>query len=95
VTPEQEREGLAREVMRKIQAARKSADFKLDDRIRLELCLDGALREAVLEHRDLICAETLATSFELVATPQGEHVEEAEIDGEKVGIGLKRDSVPI
>lgn len=88
VTDEQEREGLAREVIRKVQAARKSADFLLDDRIALELRCAGALREAVEAHREMVQRETLAAKLTLSEMPQGKHVETADIDGETVEIGV-------
>lgn len=91
VTPEQEREGLAREVMRKIQAARKAADFKLDDKISLELACTTSLRDAVTAHQETLIAETLTKQFKLMSeneTPKGTHVEEVEIDGEILKIGV-------
>lgn len=91
VTPEQEREGLAREVMRKIQAARKAADFKLDDKISLELACTPPLRDAVTAHQDTLIAETLTRQFKLMDSaenPRGSHVEQVEIDGELLKIGV-------
>ncbi len=91
VTPEQEREGLAREVMRKIQAARKAADFKLDDKISLELACTAPLREAVTAHQSTLVAETLSRQFKLMnetESPRGTHVEQVEIDGEILKIGV-------
>lgn len=91
VTPEQEREGLAREVMRKIQAARKAADFQMDDRIRLEIACDGAVREAIEAHRDMILGETLTQDFALLPlsnATNGVHIEETDIDGANLKLGL-------
>jgi isoleucyl-tRNA synthetase len=88
VSDEQVREGLAREITRKIQAARKSADFNLDDRIRLELRCAGALRAAAEHHRELIIGETLATHFAFSEAPVGQYVEEVEIDGEALWIAV-------
>jgi isoleucyl-tRNA synthetase len=91
VTPEQEREGLAREIMRKIQAARKSADFQMDDRIHLILACDGPLREAVETHRAMITEETLAQKFDLLTfheEPKGSYVESVDIDGAALKIGV-------
>ncbi|MBU6376737.1 MAG: isoleucine--tRNA ligase, partial [Bdellovibrionales bacterium] len=89
VEPEQMREGLAREVLRKIQQARKNAGFKLNDRIRLELGVAGVLKESVLAHREMIEAEALVTQFEISSSPQGVHVEKVELDEGEVTIGLK------
>ncbi|MDR3607015.1 MAG: isoleucine--tRNA ligase [Oligoflexia bacterium] len=88
VTEEQIREGLAREITRKIQAARKSADFNLADRISLELGCGGALKQAAETHQQMICGETLATRFSFSEKPTGKYVEEAEIDGNTLWIGI-------
>jgi len=91
VTPEQEREGLAREVLRKIQAARKNAGLELDNRIRLELSCTGSIREAVETHRQRIQAEALATEFVLVeGEPRGDHRETVALDEGPVAIGMAR-----
>ena len=89
VEPEQMREGLAREVLRKVQQARKNAGFKLNDRIRLELSVEGILKESVLAHRQMIESEALVTQFEFNSSPQGVHVEKVELDEGEVTIGLK------
>lgn len=91
VTPEQEREGLAREVMRKVQLARKAADFQLDDRIHLEIACGGSLREAAEAHRDMIAAETLAKQLNFKdagADLQAQYVETFDIDGETLKVGV-------
>jgi len=88
VTPEQIEVGLAREIIRKIQAARKSADFQLDDRIDLQLSCDGVLKKAAEKHQKLIMGETLALKFALTDTPQGKHVEKADLDEGSVTIGV-------
>jgi len=88
VTPEQMQHGLAREVIRKIQAARKSADFNLDDRIALELACSGDFLAAVQIHQQLICNETLAQKFKLAENPSGAFIESVEIDGEIIKIGV-------
>lgn len=91
VTPEQEREGLAREVMRKVQAARKAADFKLNDKIKLEIACGASLEAAIKEHQNTLIAETLTADFKLHSADQsvsGKHVEQLDIDGEVLKIGV-------
>ncbi len=64
LTPELRREGMAREVIRHVQSARKNAGLNVDDRISLSLQTDNAeLQEAVTEYQDVIVAETLATTL--------------------------------
>ncbi len=91
VTPEQEREGLAREIMRKIQVARKTADFQMDDKITLEIACDGALLEALEAHKEMIVSETLTAKLNILAVsaePQGKHSEVSDIDGQAIKIGV-------
>lgn len=91
VTPEQEREGLAREIMRKIQVARKTADFQMDDKITLDIACEGAVLEALQAHKDMIVAETLTKNLNILALnadPKGKHVDVSDIDGAPIKIGV-------
>ena len=64
ITPGLRREGLAREVIRAVQAARKLAKLNIDDRIILELkTTDENLQKAIDEWRETIAAETLAVDM--------------------------------
>jgi len=56
------REGLAREVVHAVQAARKAAGLEVEDRISLVLGGDRELLQAVRAHEDYVAGETLATS---------------------------------
>jgi isoleucyl-tRNA synthetase len=75
LTPELLRLGTAREAVRLIQDARKTAGLDVSDRITLVWSAeDAAVSEALTEHRDLVAAEVLATSFgagEVNALPGG------------------------
>jgi isoleucyl-tRNA synthetase len=89
VTPQQMQEGLAREIIRKIQSARKSARLKLNDRMELQIHCQGALAEAVQAYQEKICQETLSIQCSWVAAPQGQHLETTEIEGSTLRIGLR------
>jgi isoleucyl-tRNA synthetase len=88
VTPEQELEGSAREITRKIQATRKSARLILDDRITIEILAPTSWHAAIENHRSMIMADTLALELKLSATPQGSFSETHDIDGESITIAL-------
>ncbi len=65
LTPDLVRAGLAREVVRTVQEARKSSGLEVSDRIALVWRVDdtqGELAAALREHRDVIAGEVLATS---------------------------------
>ena len=71
VTPALRAEGLAREVVRLIQEARKNDGLDVTDRIVLRWSAsDPDLAAALAEHRELIAGEVLAVSFG--PTPAGE-----------------------
>jgi isoleucyl-tRNA synthetase len=82
------REGLAREVVHAVQAARKSAGLNVEDRIALTLAGDEELLEAARAHERYVAGETLAT--ELSYDGAGPGAERAEIEGRELLIGLRR-----
>lgn len=64
VSAELAAEGLARDVIRAVQSARKDADFDVSDRIRLTLKADDSVLAAVLQHAELVKNETLTLELE-------------------------------
>ena len=72
VTPELTVEGLARDVIRAIQQARKEAGLEVSDRIAVQLAGDADLVVAVETHHDLITGETLADSILATRTGRAE-----------------------
>ena len=72
VTPELEAEGLARDVVRAVQQARRDADLNVSDRIVLTLGADDAVQAQLAPHQGLIAGETLAV--EVVWDPSLERI---------------------
>lgn len=94
LSEEQILEGLSREVMRKIQQARKNADLDLDARIDLCLWIEGKLLQAAQAHEAVLKAETLCAKLTYVGSKdalRGQHVEVAEdVEEGLVGVGITR-----
>jgi isoleucyl-tRNA synthetase len=89
ITPELKREGLMRELIRQVQAARKAADLNVDDRIVLSITSeDDEVLQTLKEHAETIVAETLAKSFN-EAKPE-QFTTETKVDGFVVTIALAK-----
>ncbi|MFB6609140.1 isoleucine--tRNA ligase [Agromyces sp. NPDC056379] len=71
-TPELEAEGLARDVVRAVQEARKAAGLEVGDRVQLTLTLDETGAAAAERHRELIAGETLAIELTVIAGAPGD-----------------------
>ncbi|MEK6213752.1 MAG: DUF5915 domain-containing protein, partial [Vibrio fluvialis] len=84
VSDELKQEGLAREVVNRLQNERKTRDFDYADRIKVSYTAPAELAAAIASHLDYITGETLAVEFTLVDTlPAG--AEKAEIEGMEFG----------
>ncbi len=84
------REGLARELVRAVQDARKQAGLEVADRIVLSVEGDAAVMAALAEHRDYLMSETLATAWRKPGS--GEFVAAQEQGEARWVIRLARDS---
>jgi isoleucyl-tRNA synthetase len=71
VTPELQTEGLARDVVRVVQQARREADLNVADRITLTVDAPATVAAAIDTFRDFVAGETLATSVEIGAVDGG------------------------
>ncbi|MBE0641928.1 MAG: isoleucine--tRNA ligase, partial [Bacteroidales bacterium] len=66
ISDELYREGLARELINRIQNLRKEQGFEVTDKIRIVMETREELLPSVEKNIEYICAETLAESLELV-----------------------------
>jgi isoleucyl-tRNA synthetase len=90
LTPELAAEGLAREVVRRIQNLRKEAAFNLDDRIVTTYQAEGELAEAIEVWQDFIAAETLSVKLQAGPPEEDIAVGEDRVDGYALRLGIRR-----
>ncbi len=88
ITPELEREGLARDLIRHIQQSRKELDLNVTDRILVTYETDDdKLLAAIDEHRDRIASETLASAVQSGNTADGKPID---ILGQSIRLAVQR-----
>jgi isoleucyl-tRNA synthetase len=90
LTPELVNEGLAREFVRRIQEARKQADFEISDRINVFFTSSDNLHNAVDQFRGYIKDETLTVTLDSENIPDRLPNVSDEFDGEIVTLWLEK-----
>lgn len=79
-------EGLARELVSKVQQLRKQNDYEMMDNIKISVTADEDIKAAVSKHEDYIKKETLAVSIEMVDGLEAKY----DLNGHKSGIEVER-----
>jgi len=92
VTPDLAAEGLARDLVRAVQQARRDAGLEVSDRISLTVAGSAAVQEAARTHEQLVAGETLAAAYSVVdELPDGLSGTDAVVgDGEKATVAVVR-----
>ncbi len=93
LTPALKAEGLAREIVRRVQDMRKKAGFNIEDRITTyyqAAAPDGVLQEVFANWTGYLCAETLTVELVNAQPPADAYVEEQQVEGETLTLGVKR-----
>jgi isoleucyl-tRNA synthetase len=83
-------EGVARELVRIVQDARKAAGLEVTDRIHLRVDGPDEVGLALDEHSASVATETLALTVERGSAGEGWHVADASIDGNRVVVAIER-----
>ena len=87
ITPELKREGLMREIIRHVQAARKAVGLNVDDRIVLGFqTKSDELAAAINEHEAIIKAETLTEKI----TDVSKNEQSVKVEGDELKIYLEK-----
>lgn len=88
VTDELRREGIARELVNRIQNIRKTSGFDITDKIDVYIASNGETDLVVEEYRDYMSRQVLANTFEILGVLSGEAVTELDFDTFKVNIRI-------
>lgn len=83
-------EGVARELINRIQNIRKDSGFEVTDKIRVEIERRPFAAEALEAYADYIASQTLAVSVAAVDAPAGDTLVQSEIDEQPIAIAVTR-----
>ena len=88
VTEDLRREGVAREIVKKIQAMRKESGFDIVDRIAVEIAGNEATDAAVEQFNSYICNQVLADELKISDNVEGDNV--VELDNAVVKLSVRK-----
>jgi isoleucyl-tRNA synthetase len=86
------REGLARELARRLNDLRKASGFEIADRVRVTVWADGPLADAARHHEKWIAGEVLADDWQVPGAdaPAATDVERVDVDGYSAAVRLEK-----
>ncbi len=90
ITPELADEGLARELVHRIQGLRKTAGFEISDHIVTYLEGNGRIPSIISTHGEYIRQETLSRELLCASAPPGATGEELEFDGRRLKLSVEK-----
>ncbi|MBP3683222.1 MAG: isoleucine--tRNA ligase, partial [Rikenellaceae bacterium] len=90
VTDELRREGVARELINRIQNLRKDSGLEVTDKIAVEVEALDELSESLAEFGDYVTQQVLAVEIKVVAEPAGEFATTTDLDEKPLRIALSR-----
>ena len=90
VTDELKKEGIARELVNRIQNLRKSSNFEITDKIRVKIAGDEHTDEAIASYSEYIAKQVLADSIDVVPQLVGDSVVELDMDDFKLNVEIAK-----
>lgn len=91
VTPELKREGLARELVNRIQNIRKNRDYNITDRIKVVVDAEGDMADAVRDFNEFISRQILASTLKVGSVDKNDQdAETLEIDENDIFVSITR-----
>ena len=92
ITEELFNEGLAREIVNRVQTLRKNTGLEVTDRINIFIEKNEKIEKAIALFGNYICAETLANGIQVVEHLEGEVLEDELTENVKVRIRIQKAS---
>ena len=90
ITPELAAEGMAREIVRRLQMMRRSAGFEIADHIATYYQGDEYIKSVVTDSADYIKQETLSEQLVDGAPEEGAYTESFKLEGHELSVGVKK-----
>jgi isoleucyl-tRNA synthetase len=90
VTPELAAEGLAREIVHRVQGMRRDAGFDLADRLELSYESDDEVAAVLERWDDYVRQETLAERVARGGASEGAHTDTQKVDGHELTLAVRR-----
>ncbi len=90
LTDELKAEGVARELINRIQNIRKDSGFEVTDKIRVEIEAREQVVDSIAKYGSYVASQTLAEEVKAAADPQGAVVVESDLDEEPLRIAVTR-----
>jgi isoleucyl-tRNA synthetase len=90
ITDELRREGVARELVNRIQNIRKESGFEVTDKIRVEIESTELTTPAIESFAEYIAQQTLALEVKASAAPAGDKVVDSDIDESPLKIAVTK-----
>ena len=90
ITPALEEEGMARDLVRLVQQARKESGFHVSDHIALSVGISSPLKSMIEKHTDYIKEQTLADALIFGESPTASIRDDWKLGKDAISIELKR-----
>jgi isoleucyl-tRNA synthetase len=91
ITPQLQKEGIAREISRFLNQMRKEADYQVDDKVTLLYeTSDSELDQIIKEFEEFLTNEALLSKIQKIETPEGDIVSLFTYEERNINFALKK-----
>ncbi len=90
ITDDLKREGVARELVNRIQNLRKDSGLEVTDRVNVEIQQTSEIEESMQHYAEYVAAQTLALNIKVSATPMGEFAAQTDLEEQQITIAITK-----